>query len=167
MKEIKFHQKVAKLRFAERIEELEVGRVVELCRGKHDIKSVLDIGTGRGLFAQAFANRGLVVTGIDNDIEMILAARHHCPQVFFQLASGQAIPFASDSFDLAFMGMVLHEVADPLKTLSESRRISRLAVAVLEWPYKRQPDTPLKAHRLKADEIRQLSVQASFDYKSS
>ena len=60
------------------------------------------------------------------------------------------------------MGMVLHEVADPLKTLHESRRISRLAVAVLEWPYKRQPDTPLKVHRLKADEIRQLSVQAGF-----
>jgi len=109
MHEKRFEGDITRLRNPERIDRLEVERVVTLCLEQATIKCVLDIGTGSGLFAEAFARRGLAVTGVDVNPEMLPAARAYVPVGNFRESTAEALPFADAAFDLAFMGLLLHE----------------------------------------------------------
>ena len=66
---------VERLRAPERVARLEVERVISLCLEAADLKSVLDVGVGSGLFSEAFAQHGLEVDGVDINPEMIVAAK--------------------------------------------------------------------------------------------
>lgn len=153
---------VDRLRQPERLERLEVGRVMDLCREGLEIHSALDIGTGSGVFAEAFAGQGLEVAGIDENPSMLEAARRHVPGADLRQASAESLPFAGKTFDLAFLGLVLHEVDDPARTLAEARRVSRERVAALEWPYREEEAGPPLAHRLKEETVRALAEAAGF-----
>ena len=74
MHEKRFDGGVEKLRSPVRIARLEVERVVDLCLAGAIIQSVLDVGTGSGLFAEAFLERGLAVVGIDANPDMLPVA---------------------------------------------------------------------------------------------
>ena len=80
MHDKRFEGDIERLRLPERVARLEVGRVVESCIEGNEITSVLDVGTGTGLFAEAFAGRGLVVSGVDANPEMLVAARQFVPE---------------------------------------------------------------------------------------
>jgi ribosomal protein L11 methylase PrmA len=58
---------------------LEVDRVVAISLAELEVKNALDVGTGTAVFAEAFANLGLDVTGIDLNPEMTEWARRHVP----------------------------------------------------------------------------------------
>lgn len=53
-----------RLRAAERVALLEVPRVIELTFGGLTIASALDVGTGTGIFAEAFSASGLATSAI-------------------------------------------------------------------------------------------------------
>ena len=74
MHERRFHNDIARLRSPERLARLEVNRVVELVTHGANIRSVLDVGTGTGVFAEAFARSGLDVEGLDANPEILAAA---------------------------------------------------------------------------------------------
>jgi len=150
------------LRSPERLALLEIERVIDLCLAAFPAKSVLDIGTGTGLFAEGFVARGLRVTGIDVSPAMIEAARRLVPQARFRHASAEAVPFDDEAFDLAFMGLVLHEADDRLQALREVRRVACLGTAVLEWPFRQEEYGPPLAHRLKPGELETLAEDAGF-----
>jgi ubiquinone/menaquinone biosynthesis C-methylase UbiE len=162
MHERQFHGDRDLLRSPIRIGLLEVERVVELCLETFAAKSVLDVGTGTGLFAEAFASQGLEVAGIDASREMIESAQRYVPQGHFRQAPAEAIPYSDDAFDLVFLGHVLHEADDPLKALKEARRVARVGVAVLEWPYQAEEHGPPLAHRIKPEEVARLAQMAGF-----
>ena len=162
MHERRFHADRGLLRSPIRIELLEVERVVELCLEAFAAKSVLDVGTGTGLFAEAFASRGLEVAGIDASREMIASAQRYVPQGHFRQAPAEAIPYSDDAFDLVFLGHVLHEADDPLKALREARRVARIGATVLEWPYQAEEHGPPLVHRLKPEEVATLAQMAGF-----
>ncbi len=147
MHEKRFDGGIEKLRAPERVARLEVERVVNLCLEGVNIESVLDVGTGSGLFAEAFFRRGLMVTGIDANPDMLPAARYYVPQGDFRQAEAEALPFAEASFDLVFLGLLLHESDTPLKVLQETRRVSQGRVCILEWPYIEAEFGPPLAHR--------------------
>ncbi|HEX2910141.1 MAG TPA: class I SAM-dependent methyltransferase [Chloroflexia bacterium] len=153
---------VARLRTPERLERLEVERVLALCLENKAVHTVLDIGTGSGVFAEAFAGRGLEVAGIDENDEMLAAARSFVPQASFEQASAEELPFKDGQFDLVFLGMVFHEVDDRLKTLKEARRAGKSRIAMLEWRYREEEVGPPLAHRLKPEEIKALAEQTGF-----
>ncbi len=153
---------IDRLRSPERVTRLEVGRVVLLCLGGINAKSVLDVGAGSGLFAEAFAARGLQVTGIDVTPEMVKAAQQFVPQGRFQEAPAESIPYPDKSFDVVFLGCVLHETDDALKALREARRVARARTVVLEWPFEREEFGPPLAHRMTPESIRQLGEQAAY-----
>jgi len=155
---------VERLRRPERIEILEVDKVVSLALQGLLAKSVLDVGTGSGIFAEAFAARKLAVSGVDIKEEMLEAARAFVPKGAFKLAPSDKLPFADRSFDLVFMGLVLHETDDPLAALREAWRVCALRTAILEWPDAEQkgPFGPPRADRIAAADLYKHAETAGF-----
>jgi SAM-dependent methyltransferase len=153
---------VEKLRAPERLAFLEVDRVVSASLDGLGARTVLDVGTGSGIFAEAFAGRGLCVTGIDVQEEMLQAARRFVPGARFERAASEDLPFAAGSFDLCFLGLVLHETDRPRRAIEEAFRACRLRTAVLEWPDREQSIGPPLEHRLKTGELLGLATAAGF-----
>ncbi len=157
-----FHGGPERLRSPERVLLLEVDRVVGLSLAGIAAGTVLDVGTGSGLFAEAFANKGLDVTGIDDSREMVEAAQGYVPQGHFRQAPAEDLPFTGQAFDLVFLGLVLHETSSPLKALEEARRVARHRVVVLEWPYKEEEQGPPQTDRLTPKMIAGFAREAGF-----
>ena len=151
-----------RLRNPDRLARLEIGRVADLCLEDTRIRTVLDVGTGTGVFAETFAGRGREVTGIDIQDAMLEAARAAVPGVRFLRASSESLPFEDGSFDLAFMGLVFHETDDPAKTMAEAFRVSARTTAILEWPHAEQPFGPPVADRLTEAQVRTFGREAGF-----
>ncbi len=162
MHERRFEGAIERLRSPERVERLEVQRVVDLCIENGPIASVLDVGTGSGLFAEAFARNGAAASGVDASPEMLVAARGFVPGGDFREGTAEQLPFPDGSFDFVFLGLVLHEADDPVKALKETRRTARQGVGILEWPYSDQSFGPPIADRLAPKEMEHLFQAAGF-----
>jgi ubiquinone/menaquinone biosynthesis C-methylase UbiE len=160
--EKRFEGDITRLRLPERVERLEVERVVDLCLETGQIDNVLDVGTGTGLFAEAFSKRGLAVSGLDVNPEMLDAARQFVPKGDFREGTIEALPYPDDSFELVFLGLVLHESDEVLRTLQEAARVARKRVCILEWPYRDQPFGPPLTDRLNPEDLVGLFQQAGF-----
>jgi len=156
------YRDVQGFRAPERLALLEADRVASICLHDHDVRTVLDIGTGSGVFAEIFAALGLEVTGIDVQETMIEAARTFVPGAHFQRAASENLPFLDGTFDLCFLGLVLHESNRPLRVLREARRVSAVRTAVLEWPYKEQAMGPPLKHRLRTEDVLRKATGAGF-----
>ena len=150
------------LRAPERIRLLEVDHVVNLCLSGSDIKTVLDVGCGTGLFSEAFLNEGVTVTGIDINSRMIETAKKAVPGASFQQGKAEDLPFPEDAFDMVFLAHVLHESDDPLSVLNESKRVSGKAVCILEWPYQHEAQGPPLEHRLPIETIQKWILEVGF-----
>jgi ubiquinone/menaquinone biosynthesis C-methylase UbiE len=163
MHERRFNREIERLRDPERIARLEVERVVQVTlEGLKEVRAVLDVGTGSGVFAEQFAARGLQVTGLDANLEMLPVARGYVPLGTFQEGTAEKLPFPDGSFDLVFMGLLLHETDDGLAALREAHRVVLKRVAILEWPYEEGSFGPPLEHRLPLEKITQLAKQAGF-----
>jgi ubiquinone/menaquinone biosynthesis C-methylase UbiE len=149
-----------RLRAADRIARLDVPNVVTLALEGVTPRNALDVGTGTGVFAEAFAAAGLVVTGIDTSAELLAIAREYVPAGRFREAIAEQVPFGDASFDLVFLGHVLHEADDPLAALREAKRVARQRVAILEWPYREEPQGPPLAHRIAPEVVDRLAARA-------
>ncbi len=80
--------------------------------------NVLDIGTGTGIIARQFLQRGCTVLGIDPDPRM--AARASATGVAVEVSSIEAWEPAGRHFDAAVAGMTWHWV-DPVKGAAKAR----------------------------------------------
>ncbi|SFH11610.1 Methyltransferase domain-containing protein [Desulfotomaculum arcticum] len=98
---------------------------------------VLDIGTGTGTLAGAFAERGAVVTGVDISSGMLNRARkRYGSKITYLQGSALALAgFGDDSFDIAAAGFVLHEMPPDyrVKVLLEMKRLANRFVAVVDY----------------------------------
>lgn len=162
MHERRFKGEVERLRAPERVALLEVNRVVDLCLEGIQATKVLDVGTGSGIFAEAFSNRVKSVTGIDPNPEMLKAVKAFVPTGTFLKGAVEDIPFEENSFDIVFLSHVLHESDDISRALSESRRVAKQKVCVLEWPYRQEESGPPLEDRLKTDNVLTAAKQAGF-----
>lgn len=92
----------------------------------HDLRDarLLDVGGGPGFFADAFAARGATYVAVDADAgEMRLHGRAPGPRTV--QASGTALPFAAEAFDVAYSSNVLEHVPDPWAMADEMVRVVR------------------------------------------
>lgn len=158
--ERRFHGEADRLRSPERVSLLEVDRVVALATEGLAATRLVDIGTGTGVFAQAFAANGLSVVGIDTNPSLLKLARQLVPGVQFEEAPAEAIPYGDRTFDIAFLGHVLHEADDPVQVLKEAHRISTMRVVVLEWPYLQEEHGPPLGHRLEPKRVAAMGKRA-------
>jgi ubiquinone/menaquinone biosynthesis C-methylase UbiE len=157
-----YSQSIERLRFPERIDRLEVERVARLCLDAGNISTLLDIGTGSGLFAERFFKAGVTVAGVDTNPDMIDAAKGHLPDGEFIVAPAEGLPFADGSFDATFFGVVFHEVSDYAQAMREAYRVSRHLTCILEWRHKREEFGPPLEHRLTEESIRNLARSAGY-----
>lgn len=163
MHERRFDKPIERLRDPHRVALMDLDTVVNFCLDGLDAVRALDVGTGSALFAERFAARGLEVAGSDVSPRMLAAAREYVPGAEFLEAPAESLPWQDASFDLVFLGHVLHEADDPVAALSEARRVSRQRVAVLEWPYREEADGPPIEHRLAPAVVEKYAREAGFE----
>jgi len=104
--------------------------------------SVLDLATGTGdialLFSREVGPQGKVI-GADFCPDMIEQARrrekNHTPNLSFEVGDAMHLRFADDSFDVSSISFGIRNVDDPVKALSEMRRVVKPGgrVMVLEF----------------------------------
>jgi len=160
MHERRFQGEISRLRSPERLARLEVERVTELSLRGGISGCVLDVGTGSGIFAEAFTRAGLTCEGVDANPEMLAAAKNLVPAAHFSQGAAEFLPYSSAAFDLVFMGLLLHETDDRLKAMREALWVTRRRVAILEWPYAKQESGPALDERLTEEQVKDLAVQA-------
>lgn len=157
-----FNQSADRLRSPERMARLELEKVVDLCLHNREITSVLDVGTGSGVFAEEFSKRGLATAGTDLNPDMLAAAKPHVPLCDLRIGKAESLPFEDDDFDLVFLGLVFHEVSDYQKAMNEAFRVTSKYAAMLEWKYATEEFGPPLEHRLQGSFIEQTAKAAGF-----
>ncbi len=90
---------------------------------------ILDVATGTGKQAFAFAKRGYEVVGIDVSTEMLNVARkkNAYDTVTFKCADATNMPFENSHFDVAYVSFALHEMSPFTRgaVLREMARVSK------------------------------------------
>lgn len=90
---------------------------------------ILDVATGTGAQALAFAQAAKEVVGVDLSRAMLRVARrkNRFQNVSFQEADGARLPFEEGSFDAACVSFALHEMPESIRTgvLREMARVTR------------------------------------------
>ncbi|NJN65280.1 MAG: methyltransferase domain-containing protein [Chloroflexaceae bacterium] len=111
---------------------------------------VLDVATGGGHTALAFAPQVRHTIAIDLTFEMLTAARQHLAahggrRVDYCRAVAEALPFASQSFDLVTCRVAAHHFADVRAFVAESARVLRPGGRLLVSDHLGLDDTDLDA----------------------
>ncbi|WP_147105280.1 bifunctional 2-polyprenyl-6-hydroxyphenol methylase/3-demethylubiquinol 3-O-methyltransferase UbiG [Tateyamaria sp. syn59] len=92
-------------------------------------KDVLDLGCAGGFMAEALAERGAQVTGIDPAAQAIEAARVHAQasgkEIRYDTGVGDDMPYPDASFDAVVCVDVLEHVSDLAQVLTEVARVLR------------------------------------------
>ena len=89
-----------------------------------DCKSVLDVGTGTGRFAQFFNEAGFTVVGIDISLSMMAQAKEKGVRNLVR-ADAHHLPFREESFDASIMIHVLHLVEDWVQVIHDVGRVTK------------------------------------------
>lgn len=95
-------------------------------------RTILDVGTGTGRFAEYLNGAGFNVVGIDLSLSMMAKAREKKLRDLIQ-ADAHRSPFRDGTFDGAIMIHVIHLVRDWIQVVHEVGRVTRkLIVAEVE-----------------------------------
>ncbi|UXI65788.1 bifunctional 2-polyprenyl-6-hydroxyphenol methylase/3-demethylubiquinol 3-O-methyltransferase UbiG [Tahibacter amnicola] len=88
---------------------------------------LLDVGCGGGLLAEGFARLGCTVTGIDQSVPSLVAARAHAAasglSIDYREGTAEQLPFADASFDIVSCCDVLEHVDDVGTVIAEVARV--------------------------------------------
>ena len=128
-----------RLRFLARLQPLD--DIADTDTGR----MVLDVGCGTGVLANALARSGggrQTVAGVDVAVGVLAVMRDRGGVVPIA-ASGAALPFADDTFDLVVSVAAFHHISDADKvaaTLSEMWRVTRPGGVAVIWDH--NPDNP-------------------------
>lgn len=116
-------------------DEQRIGRLVAAAR-LAGTERVLDIATGPGYIAEAFARVAHDVVGVDLTDAMLAIAKERTAargveNVSFRAADAQNLPFENGSFNVAVCRLTLHHLQKPLLVLREMARVCRAGGTVL------------------------------------
>ena len=102
--------------------------------------SVLDVACGTGALEVLLLGDAPTrsITGVDLSSQMLTIAARKCdhyPNVNFQLASAESLPFANPSFDAVISANAFHYFPQPVAALSEMCRVLKPGgnVVILDW----------------------------------
>jgi ubiquinone/menaquinone biosynthesis C-methylase UbiE len=110
-------------------------KTVALCAPKPDDK-VLDVCTGTGDLALAFASNGIQVTGIDISTGMLrqAARKDRLRRLTWLEMDASCLYFRDKHFDISTISLGLHHMPEAIqwRVLSEMARVTRRHVAIVE-----------------------------------
>jgi ubiquinone/menaquinone biosynthesis C-methylase UbiE len=107
-----------------RADRLEKALLMQLIAGFPHAHTILEIGCGTGHFSRWFGELGFQVVGLDLSLPMLTeAARLGSPPCV--RGDALALPFASQTFDLAVLVTTLEFLHDPAQALAEGLRVAR------------------------------------------
>jgi SAM-dependent methyltransferase len=94
-----------------------------------------DLGCGSGLAAAIAAKRGARVAGLDAAEQLLSIARERAPAGDFRQGELEDLPFENGTFDVVTGFNSFQYAGDPVRALSEARRITRRdgRVVVMTW----------------------------------
>src|ERR1700693_2427669 len=103
-------------------DEQRVARLVSAA-ALREAERVLDIATGPGYIAEAFAKNSREVVGMDLTEAMLAIARarteeHGVKNISFSSGDAQNLPFDEGQFDVVVCRLALHHVQPPAKVVS-------------------------------------------------
>lgn len=140
----------------------KIARVVCLEPGAR----VLDVATGTGAQAFAFAERAGEVVGVDLNDAMLRIARHHnrFPNVTFLWADATRLPFSDRSFDIASISFALHEMPGSVRSrvLHEMARVTKPGGSVVVVDYALPQHRLLRASALRVVKLYERDHYAEF-----
>lgn len=115
--------------------EERIRRLVASARLK-GTERVLDIATGPGYIAEAFARVAREVIGVDLTAAMLAIGEERTRQnglsnVLFQIGDVQDLPFERESFDVVVCRLALHHMQEAGRVVSEMARVCRAGGTVL------------------------------------
>jgi 2-polyprenyl-6-hydroxyphenyl methylase / 3-demethylubiquinone-9 3-methyltransferase len=123
-------------------------------------KAVLDLGCAGGFMAEALADRGAQVTGIDPAPAAIAAARSYAAasglDIAYDVGRGEALPYRDAAFDAVVCVDVLEHVSDLGKVLAEVARTLRPGGMFLFDTINRNPVARLATITVAEDILRLL-----------
>ena len=113
-------------------------KVVNFTDARNALK-ILDVATGTGKQAFAFAKKGYEVIGIDLSEAMLKVAnkKNKYGNVRFEVADATSLPFEDDSFDISCMSFALHDMPLTIreKVLMEMVRVTKPEVMIIIVDY--------------------------------
>lgn len=122
-----------------------IRREVAAIAGADAHSRVLDVATGTGAQARAFAERAGEVVGVDLSESMLRVARAKSPpaNLSFRQADATDLPFQDGSFDVACISFALHEMPRSIRArvLAEMARVTRRDGAIVLVDYRRRAGT--------------------------
>ena len=92
---------------------------------------LLEIGCGSGYYSEILTTLlpdGVRYTGIDYSDAMVARAREHYPAIAFEVADATELPYADQSFDIAFNGVSLMHIIDYQAAIREAARVARFCI---------------------------------------
>jgi SAM-dependent methyltransferase len=134
-----------------------------LCRSK----KVIDLGCGAGYGSFELAQRAESVIGVDISESTILEARqtYQAPNLQYEIASLDKLPFADASFQLGVCFEVIEHLDNYRDLLAEARRVlapsGQLVISTPNLKYyaesrKRNGANPFHSHEFEYEEFRQV-----------
>ena len=155
----------------------------------HDIPA-LDVGCGGGILAEEFAAMGFHVAGIDPSEQSLATATQHAQAmgltIDYHQGTGESIPYADNTFPVAYCCDVLEHVRDLPKVIREIYRVTKPGgyfffdtlnrtfisklVAIKIWQeWKSTAFMPPRLHEwqmfIKPEELKGLLTQSGFEFK--
>jgi ubiquinone/menaquinone biosynthesis C-methylase UbiE len=115
--------------------EERISRLVAAARLKGN-ERVLDIATGPGYIAEAFARAAREVIGVDLTAAMLAIAEERTKQrgisnVSFRIGDVQNLPFEHEQFDVVVCRLALHHMQNPGQVVRGMTRVCQLGGTVL------------------------------------
>jgi SAM-dependent methyltransferase len=111
--------------------------------------TLLDAGCGSGLFSHMAISNGAQVIGIDAAAGLLEVARERNPKNNFMEEDLEAMPFASDSFDVVTGFNSFQYAGNFTSALGEAKRVlkkrGKLVIGIWDRPEKSDATTVLKA----------------------
>jgi ubiquinone/menaquinone biosynthesis C-methylase UbiE len=115
--------------------EERISRLVACARLK-GTERVLDIATGPGYIAEAFARGAREVIGVDLTAAMLAIGEERARErgisnLSFRIADVQQLPFEGEQFDVVVSRLALHHMQEPALVVQEMARVCRIGGTML------------------------------------
>jgi len=123
-------------------------------------QSVLDLGCAGGFMAEAIAQRGASVTGIDPAAQAITAAQDHAAEqglrIQYDVGVGEALPYDDATFDIVVCVDVLEHIQNLPKVCEEVARVLKPGGVFLFDTINRNPISKLATITMAENVLRLL-----------